>query len=76
MAVPSTMKNTPFAAVTVAEGETTDAASEFWQRVAANVFIVYEGVPFALAQEILQSATPDTAIALQLSSYPKRVASV
>ena len=76
MSIPSTMKLTPQATVTVAEGEATDASSEFWQRVAGNVFIVYEGVPYGLAQNILQSGDPDTAISTQLASYPKRVASV
>lgn len=76
MTVPSTMVPTPSAPVTVAMGETTDTASEFWQRVTGNVFVVYEGVPYALAQNILQNAVPDTAIALQLAAYPKRIAGV
>lgn len=76
MSVPGTMKLTPSATITVAEGETTDAASEFWQRVAGNVFIVYGQVPYALAQNILASTDPDTVIKTQLSGYPKRVAAV
>ena len=76
MAVPTTMKPTPSATVTIAEGETTDAASEFWQRVTGSVFIVYGGVPYSLAQNIIQSSDPDTAIARQLAGYPKRVAAV
>lgn len=76
MAVPSKMIPTPLAAVTVSEGVTTDAASELWQRVAGNVFVVYGGVPNSLAQNILQSGDPDTAIAIRLVGYPKRIASV
>lgn len=76
MSIPSTMKATPAATITVAEGVSTDASSEFWQRVTGNVFIVYESVPFALAQNILQSNDPDTAIKSQLSGYSKRVAAV
>ncbi len=75
MSVP-VMQATPWATVTVAEGETTGAESEFWQRVAGNVFVVYEGVPYSLAQNVLQSRDPDTAIAAQLAGYPKRVAGV
>ena len=70
------MKPTPSATVTIAEGETTDAASEFWQRVTGSVFVVYVGVPYSLAQNIIQSSDPDTAIARQLAGYPKRVAAV
>jgi ABC-type sulfate transport system substrate-binding protein len=76
MSIPATMVKTPAATITVAEGISTDASSEFWQRVAGNVFIVYENVPYALGQNILQSKDPDTAIKSQLSAYPKRVAAV
>jgi hypothetical protein len=74
MAVPN-MTPTPQATVTVSEGYNTTAASEFWQRVAGGVYIVYGGVPQALMQNVLQSADPDTAIRLQLAGYPRRVAS-
>jgi hypothetical protein len=70
------MKLTPSATVTIAEGIATDASSEFWQRVAGSVFIVYENVPNSLAQNIIQSSDPDTAIAQQLAGYSKRVAAV
>ena len=76
MSIPTTMKLTPSATVTIAEGIATDASSEFWQRVAGSVFIVYEKVPYSLAQNIIQSSDPDTAIARQLAGYPKRVAAV
>lgn len=76
MAIPSAMIPTPQATITVAEGMATDESSEFWQRVAGNVFIVYEGVPLELGRSILQSSDPDTAIRTQLSAYPKRVAAV
>ena len=75
MAIPKFMRSAPQASVTVAHGATVDAASEYWQSVAGNKYIVYEGVPFALMQELLQSNQPDTAIAAQLASYPKRVSS-
>lgn len=76
MSIPTFMKPTPQATVTVAEGGSTDASSEFWQRVAGSTFIVYENVPYHTAQNILQSNDPDTAIKNLLSSYPKRVAGV
>jgi hypothetical protein len=76
MAVPSVMVPTPQATVTVAMGENTGAGSEFYQRVAGNVFVVYSGVPYALAQGILQTRQPDTDIALQLAAYPKRIVGV
>ena len=76
MSIPSKMYSTSQASVTVAEGEATDASSEFWQRVAGNVFVVFTGVPYALAQNIIQSADPDTAIKTLLVGYPKRVAAV
>lgn len=76
MAIPSVMIKTPQATITVAEGIATDVSSEFWQRVAGNVFVVYEGVPYALGQNILTSADPDTAIKTQLVGYPKRIAAV
>lgn len=75
MSTPSKMILTPNAAKTVAAGESTDASSEFWQIVAGSTAIVYEGVPYALAQEILTNNIPDTAIALQLAAYPKRIVS-
>ena len=76
MTVPSTMQATPQATITIAEGETTDKASEFWVRVTGNVFKVYGQVPYALAQDILQSSDPDTAIRTRLVGYPIRVAAV
>lgn len=76
MAAPNNMTPTPSATVTVAEGYSTDAASELWQRVAGNVFVVYTGIPLALMQNIRQSSDPDTAIKTQLAGYPKRVAGV
>lgn len=76
MSLPAVMVPTPQATVTVAEGIATDASSEFWQRVAGNVFVVYENVPYDLGQNILQSNDPDTAIRTQLAAYPKRVAAV
>lgn len=75
MSIPNFMYATPEATVTVAQGADTTASSEWWQRVAGNKFIVYEQVPNALMQELLQSGQPDTAIALQLAAYPKRVSS-
>ncbi len=76
MALPTKMTLTPQATYTVAEGESTDASSEFWQRISSNRAIIYTGVPYALAQNILQSSDPDTAIATQLAGYPKRVAAI
>lgn len=76
MAVPSNMTQEPQARITVADGYTTDPASEFWQRVAGNVFIVYGGVPQDVCQNIIQSNDPDTEIRLRLASYPRRVAAV
>lgn len=76
MTVPTKMVPTPWATNTVSEGVGTDTASEFWQRVSGNVFIVYENVPYALGQHILQSRDPDTAIAAHLVGYQKRVAGV
>lgn len=76
MSIPATMVLTPQATITVSEGIATDTSSEFWQRVAGNVFVVYENVPYAVGRNILQSTDPDTAIKTQLSAYPKRVASV
>ena len=76
MAAPNNMTPTPSAPITVAQGYSTDAASEFWVRVAGSVFIVYEGVPLSLMQNIRQNSIPDTTIALQLAAYPRRVAAV
>jgi hypothetical protein len=82
MTIPTKMILTPTATTTVAEGESTDASSEFWQRVnsptvTAGVFVVYENVPYAVAQQVLQSPDPDTAIKTQIACcYPSRVASV
>lgn len=76
MALPDKMILTPQATVTVAEGEAADASSEFWQRVAGNSFIVYEGVPYDLGRNVVQSADPDTTIKVQLSAYPKRIVSL
>jgi hypothetical protein len=59
MAAPTNQKLTPQATVTVSESYTTDTSSEFWQLVAGNKFIVYEGVPLDLMQNILQSNDPD-----------------
>lgn len=73
MAAPTYMPPTPNATVTVAAGEATDASSEFWRRIANAKFIVYERVPYALAQNILASPDIDTAIATQLNGYAKRV---
>lgn len=75
MAIPTTMKLTPSATITVADGVSQDSSGEFWQRVTGNVFVVYENVPTALALEIQTQPDVDTAIKLQLASYPKRVAS-
>lgn len=76
MAVPTSLKLTPQAAVTIGEGETTTAGSEFFQMVNTSTFIVYEGVPYALAQQIMQSNDPDTQIRTRLAGYPKRVQAV
>lgn len=79
MAIPSntTMVATPQATVTVAEGISKNSGTApFVQRVTGNVFIAYDGVPYGLAQSILQSSDPDTAIATQLAAYPKRVLAV
>ena len=76
MAIPSKVKRTPQATNTIAEGVATDASSEFWQLVTGSVFNVYERVPYAVAQNILQSADPDTAIATHLAAYPRRVVAV
>ncbi len=76
MAAPTNMRMTPQATTTVADGFSTDASSEFWQRVAGNVFKVYTNVPNALCQNLYNSRDPDTAIANQLVGYPYRVASV
>ena len=76
MALPTTMTLTPQATYTVAEGESTDASSEFWQRISSNWAIVYSNVPYSVAQNILQSSDPDTAIAMRLIGYPKRVAAI
>jgi hypothetical protein len=76
MSIPSTMVPTPAATINVAEGISTDASSEFWQRVAGNVFIVYENVPYELGRNIRESSDPDTAIKTQLAGYSKRVAAV
>ncbi len=73
MAIPSKMTLTPAATLTISDGASTDASSEFWQQIASDTVIVYEGVPYALMQNLLQSRQPDTAIALQLAAYPKRV---
>lgn len=73
MGTPNKMKPAPQSAVTVQAGIATDASSEFWQRVAGNVHVVYENVPHALAREILESNDPDTAIKLLLANYPRRV---
>lgn len=75
MSLPTTMTPTPYATITVADGVATDSSGEFWQRVAGNKFLVYENVPNDLAQNILQNNIPDTAIALMLAAYPKRVSS-
>lgn len=76
MAIPSTVTLTPNATITIAEGIATDTSSEFWQLVTGSVFVVYENVPYALAQNIIASGDPDTAIASQLAAYPKRIAAV
>jgi len=73
MSLPATMTLTPQATTTVAEGESTDASSEFWQRITGNACIVFENVPYSLAQNILQSTDPDTVIAQQLGAHTKRV---
>lgn len=73
MAIPATMTLTPQATLTVSDGASTDASSEFWQRIAADTVLVYTGVPYSLMQNLLQSRQPDTAIAIQLAAYPKRV---
>lgn len=75
MAIPTSMTLTPNATTTVAAGQSTDASSEFWQIVAGRTAIVYEGVPYAVAQNILQNNVPDQAIASQLAAYPKRIVS-
>jgi hypothetical protein len=76
MAQPTNMRLTPQAAVTVAVGHSTDAASEFWQRLPGGLHVVRAGVPVSVAQSILQ--LPDTqidaAIKLQLDGfYARRV---
>lgn len=76
MAIPTTVKLTPYATITEGAGAATDASSEFWQLVGADRFIVYEGVPYSLMQQLLQhDARIDGQIALQLAGYPKRVSS-
>jgi hypothetical protein len=75
MAIPGNMEITPEAVLTVAVGYTTDPASEFWQRIPGNLFIVYSNVPQEVSQNILQSSDPDTAIRLQLAGYSWRVSS-
>ena len=74
-ATTTVMVPTPSASVTVAEGRDT-ASLDFYQRVTGNVAIVYSGVPAALALNIMQNSDPDTAIRVQLSSYPKRIIAV
>ena len=76
MAIPSKVTLTPQASVTIAEGVSTDASSEFWQLVTGSVFKVFEGVPYSLAQNILQSSDPDTVIKTQLSGYPQKIVHV
>jgi hypothetical protein len=73
MAVPTRMKLTPQATITIAEGHTTDTASEFWQRISTTLFKVYENVPNDLCRNIQQDNDPDTAIRVQLAGYPWRV---
>lgn len=70
---PSNLVLTPSAPITVGMGETTDASSEFWQLLPSGKFIVYEQVPYALMQNLLQNSVPDTFIAQQLIGYPRRV---
>jgi len=72
MSLPSFLKLTPSSPTTVGIGASTDASSEFWQLVAGSTFVVYENVPYAVMQQILQQAIPDTVIASQLAAYPKR----
>jgi hypothetical protein len=76
MAQPINMRLTPQAAVTVAVGHSTDAASEFWQRLPGGLHVVRAGVPRALALHILETRDTeiDAAIAKQLDGfYAKRV---
>ncbi len=73
MALPAKMTLTPAATLTISDGADTTASSEFWQQIAADTVLVYTGVPYQLMQNLLQSRQPDTAIALQLAAYPKRV---
>lgn len=76
MTLPASAKLTPNATYTLSEGYSATASTEFWQQLKAgsNLFVVYEGVPNDLAQNIMQSADPDTAIKLQLAAYPRRIA--
>jgi hypothetical protein len=72
MAAPTRQELSPYAKYTLA---TARGVGEFWQLVGADTFIVYEGVPHELAVNIQQAPNGqlDTAIALQLAAYPKRV---
>ncbi len=73
MAAPNNMRMTPQATITVADGFSTDVASEFWQRISTTLFKVYTNVPNDLCQNLYNSRDPDTDIARQLVGYPYRV---
>jgi hypothetical protein len=43
-------------------------------RPSGTLFIVYGNVPYEVAQNIMESSDPETAMANQLRGYPKRIA--
>lgn len=79
-AVVSATGGVPFANVTSGIGAAnTTAQNSFWQLTAGG-FIVYDGVPNAIMQNLLAlsdrgGGVIDSAIAQQLAGYPKRVVS-
>jgi hypothetical protein len=78
MAQPTVFRQTPAATVTSAIGVSTDASSEVWQRLSAaagGLYVIYEAVPFAVQQAIMQTpdGALDAAIKAQLRGYATRV---
>lgn len=79
MTIPTTLLLTPASTVTDGMGASTATASEFWQLTAGG-FQVWEGIPYSLMQQLLQTSAQgggaaDSAIALQLVGYPSRIVS-